>query len=75
MEPGHLSSDGKDYEQFVALLQQALLNAESFTEQKNIEVQLNKKIVDSCGVEREFDLYWEYARAKRGQIYFARNGN
>lgn len=63
MEPGHLSSDGKDYEQFVALLQQALLNAESFTEQKNIEVQLNKKIVDSCGVEREFDLYWEYELA------------
>lgn len=58
-----MNNDGKDYERFVALLQQALLNAESFTEQKNIEVQLNKKIVDSCGVEREFDLYWEYELA------------
>jgi hypothetical protein len=58
-----MSHDGKDYEQFVALLQQALLNAESVTLQKNIEVQLNKKIVDSCGVEREFDLYWEYELA------------
>lgn len=58
-----MSNDGKDYEQFVALLQQALLNAESITLQKNIEVQLNKKIVDSCGVEREFDLYWEYELA------------
>jgi hypothetical protein len=58
-----LSNDGKDYEQFVALLQQALLDAESLTEQKNIEIQLNKKIVDSCGIEREFDLYWEYELA------------
>lgn len=63
MEHGKLNNDGKDYEQFVALLQQALLNTESITEQKNIEVQLNKKIVDSCGVEREFDLYWEYELA------------
>lgn len=60
MEHGKLNNDGKDYEQFVALLQQALLNAESITEQKNIEVQLNKKIRDSGGVVREFDLYWEY---------------
>lgn len=58
-----MSNDGKGYEQFVALLQQALLNAESITLQKNIEVQLNKKIIDSCGVEREFDLYWEYELA------------
>jgi hypothetical protein len=58
-----LSNDGKDYEQFVALLQQALLNAETVTLQKNIKVQLNRKIVDSCGVEREFDLYWEYELA------------
>lgn len=58
-----MSNDGKDYEQFVALLQQALLNAENITLQKNIEVQLNKKIVDSCGVEREFDIYWEYELA------------
>ncbi len=63
MEHNHLSNDGKKYERFVALLQQALLNAESITEQKNIEVQLNKKIVDSCGVKREFDLYWEYELA------------
>lgn len=58
-----MSNDGKDYEQFVALLQQALLDAESITLQKNIKVQLNKKILDSCGVEREFDLYWEYELA------------
>jgi hypothetical protein len=53
-------NDGKDYEQFVATLQQALLNAETFTNQKNIQIELNKKIKDNCGNEREFDLYWEY---------------
>lgn len=58
-----MSNNGKGYEQFVALLQQALLDAESVTLQKNIDIQLNKKIVDSCGVEREFDLYWEYELA------------
>lgn len=58
-----MKNNGKDYEKFVALLQQALLNAEKFTEQKNIEIQLNKKIIDSCGVEREFDIYWEYELA------------
>lgn len=55
-----MHNDGKAYEQFVALLQQALLNAENITDQKNIEIQLNKKIIDSCGIKREFDLYWEY---------------
>ncbi|UJF24578.1 restriction endonuclease [Suttonella sp. R2A3] len=58
-----LNNDGKNYEQFVAQLQQALLDAESITEQKNIKVQLNKKILDSCGIKREFDLYWEYELA------------
>lgn len=55
-----MHNDGRAYEQFVALLQQALLNAENITNQKNIKIQLNKKIIDSCGIEREFDLYWEY---------------
>lgn len=58
-----MNNDGKDYEQFVALLQQALLNAETITNQKIIEVQLDKKIIDSCGIKREFDLYWEYELA------------
>ncbi len=58
-----MNNDGKDYEQFVALLHQALLNAENITQQKNIKVELNKKIVDSHGVEREFDIYWEYELA------------
>lgn len=55
-----MANTGRDYERFVAGLQQAILNAESLTNQKNVQVERNKKIVDNCGIEREFDLYWEY---------------
>lgn len=53
-------SNGKNYEIFVQNLQQALINAEEFMSQNNIEIERNKKITDNCGIEREFDLYWEY---------------
>jgi len=56
-------SDGKDYEKFVQNLQQALLDSEKLSDQKNIEVERNKKIIDNFGIEREFDLYWEYELA------------
>jgi len=55
-----MGNNGKEYERFVANLQQALLDAENITSQKNIQVELNKKITDNCGNKREFDLYWEY---------------
>ncbi len=51
---------GKEYELFVAKLQQALINAENITTQKNITVEVDKKILDNCGIERQFDIYWEY---------------
>lgn len=56
-------SDGKDYEKFVQNLQQALLDSEKFSEQKNIKIERNKKITDNSCIEREFDLYWEYELA------------
>jgi hypothetical protein len=56
-------STGKNYEIFVQHLQQALLNSEKLTDQKNIEIERNKKITDNCGIGREFDLYWEYELA------------
>ena len=55
-----MHNDGKEYEHFVASLQQAILNSENITTQQNIKIELNKKIKDNCGNEREFDLYWEY---------------
>ncbi len=62
-----MANDGKDYEQFVKSLQQALFDSEDLAKQKNIEIEKNKKIVDNCGIAREFDLYWEYEFA--GIIY------
>ena len=56
-------SNWKDYEIFVQKLQQALLYSEPLTKQKNIEIERNKKITDNSGIEREFDLYWEYELA------------
>lgn len=55
-----MANTGKEYERFVAKLQQALLNAETITTQKNIQVEVDKKIMDNCGIERQFDIYWEY---------------
>jgi hypothetical protein len=55
-----MANNGKEYELFVANLQQALLNAENITLQKNIKVEINKIIIDNCGIERQFDIYWEY---------------
>lgn len=55
-----MANTGKEYEIFVANLQQALLNAETITTQKNIQIEVDKKITDNCGIERQFDIYWEY---------------
>lgn len=62
-----MANDGKDYEQFVKSLQQALLNSEDLIKQNNIVIEANKKLIDSCGIKREFDLYWEYELA--GVVY------
>jgi hypothetical protein len=51
---------GKSYEIFVGKLHKALIESETLFNQKNIEIVQGKKIVDLCGIEREFDLYWEY---------------
>jgi hypothetical protein len=62
-----VANDGRDYEQFVKNLQQALLDSEDLIKQKNIVIETNKKLRDNCGIEREFDLYWEYELA--GVVY------
>lgn len=54
---------GSEYEQFVQKLQQALLDSEQFFQLHNIVVERNKKLIDNAGIEREFDLYWEYELA------------
>lgn len=58
---------GTEYEMFVGKLHKALIEADTLFQQKNIEIEQGKKIIDRCGIEREFDLYWEYEFA--GVIY------
>ena len=55
-----MTNDGVEYEIFVATLQQAVLAAENVTNLKNLSFERNKKILNDAGVEREFDIYWEY---------------
>lgn len=55
-----MANNGREYELFVAKLQQAILNAEPEATQRNISVETDKIIVDNCGIKRQFDIYWEY---------------
>jgi len=55
-----MANNGRLYEAFVGKLQQAILNSEQLGQQLNISIEQNKKILDNAGIEREFDLYWEY---------------
>lgn len=54
------TNTGKPYEIFVAIIMQAILNSEKHSTQKNIKVEQNKKLIGKSGIEREFDIYWEY---------------
>lgn len=51
---------GKDYELFVAELQQAILASEELGSQKNIKVEVNKVLKDKNNIDRQFDIYWEF---------------
>ncbi|WP_200552385.1 hypothetical protein [Kosakonia sp. LAM2021] len=51
---------GKAYEEFVRTIQQSLITAEGMSHLKNIEVETNKKLTDRNGIERQFDVYWEF---------------
>lgn len=53
-------NSGVPYELFVQKIQQAIIDSELYAEQKNIVVEHDKKLIDRCGIERQFDLYWEY---------------
>lgn len=55
-----MTKPGSEYEAFVARLVQAILDADEFFDGKNMTVEKNKIIEDTCGINREFDVYWEY---------------
>ena len=55
-----MPNTGIQYELFVQRVQQAIIDSEQYAEQKNIKVEHNKTLTDRCGIDRQFDLYWEY---------------
>lgn len=54
---------GRAYEEFVQSLYQAILASDilGFGSQKNINVEINKLLKDRNGIDRQFDIYWEYS--------------
>lgn len=62
-----MTNTGKDYELFVQKIMQAILNSETYTDSKNILVEHNKKVKDKNGIERQFDVLWDY---EQGEIEY-----
>lgn len=56
---------GKDYEIFVGNIYKSILLSDEmgFGGQQNIIVEVDKKLKDKNGIERQFDIYWEYTSA------------
>ena len=54
---------GRGYEEFVHSLYKAILKSDELGlgPQKNINVEINKKLKSSNGIERQFDIYWEFS--------------
>ncbi|WP_436881651.1 restriction endonuclease [Enterobacter asburiae] len=60
-------NSGKEYEELVREIQRSLIDAENIPNLKNINIEKNKKIKDRSGIDREFDIYWEFEIG--GNIY------
>lgn len=55
-----MTNTGIEYEKFVRDLIQTIIDSEEFGKQKNIRVEQNVKLKDRNGLDRQFDIYWEY---------------
>ncbi|EFO0362531.1 restriction endonuclease [Escherichia coli O170:H18] len=55
-----MANSGREYEELVRDIQYSLFKAENIPSLKNINIEKNKKIKDRSGIEREFDIYWEF---------------
>lgn len=63
----NMYNSGKEYEELVRDIQRSLIAAENISSLSNINIEKNKKIKDRSGIEREFDIYWEFEIG--GSIY------
>ena len=60
---GNKSNDGVEFEKFVQLVQQIILDSNEDLKNcgiNTVSVKHNLRIPDKNGLERQFDLYWEY---------------
>ena len=55
-----MANTGLEYELFVKKIFYAINNVNSNDEFKNIDIKHDVKITDNNGIERQFDIYWEY---------------
>lgn len=62
-----MTNTGIAYEVFVQKLMQAIIDSESISGQRNIKVRHNEKIADRFGLERQFDVLWDYEQG--GIVY------
>ena len=66
-----MANTGIPYEKFVQEVYSALQLTKNFPIVSNVNIEHNKYIRDKCGIDRQFDLYWErleFGEAKKSII-------
>ena len=60
-------NNGVSYEKYVQRIQQTIIDAQLIIGSVGVKVEHNVRLKDTSGLERQFDLYWEYMVA--GKVY------
>lgn len=66
-----MTNTGIPYEKFVQEVYAALQAIKKLPNVSNVNIEHNKHITDNCGIDRQFDLYWErmeFGELKRSVI-------
>lgn len=66
-----MTNTGIPYEKFVQEVYAALQSIKNLPTVSNVNIEHNKHITDNCGIDRQFDLYWErmeFGELKRSVI-------
>lgn len=66
-----MTNTGIPYEKFVQEVYTALQLTKNLPNVSNVNIEHNKHITDNCGIDRQFDLYWErmeFGELKRSVI-------
>lgn len=61
-----MTNTGIPYEKFVQEVYTALQLTKNLPNISNVNIEHNKHITDNCGIDRQFDLYWE--RTEFGEL-------